>query len=317
MKKRVKIVVFSICLLLIFSVLLYFTQLMLTPIFPAESTGMVVGYKLLEENSLDVVFLGASQTFTGIDAGRLTREFGIESFDLCSSGQIMSMMPLYFDYALKTQTPKIVMVEVYSIFDDPTGCYDSSLAWNYGPMPASKEKYQSLLKVFGGDKWKAFEYCYLPYLVYHSRWSSFYPSLFYKYYINPKDSVDISNRGFYGRDHVEQVTIQYYENDEITQRIIPESNQDDMLYMKKVCDQKGIQLVFYKSPSADWSRSDSISTKSFMKDNGLTFIDLNDYIDEIGIDASTDFHSVNHLNVSGAEKTTEYLASILNRYMHN
>ena len=48
-----------------------------------------------------------------------------------------------------------------------------------------------------------------------------------------------------------------------------------------------------------------------MEKNNLSFIELNDHLEEIGIDGKTDFADELHLNESGAEKTTDFIAKYL------
>ena len=48
---------------------------------------------------------------------------------------------------------------------------------------------------------------------------------------------------------------------------------------------------------------------------GYTFLNLNDYYEEIGIDFETDFYDYGgHANAFGAEKTTEFLGKYLNEH---
>lgn len=46
----------------------------------------------------------------------------------------------------------------------------------------------------------------------------------------------------------------------------------------------------------------------------MEFIDLNEKIDEIGIDSDSDFYNINHLNTSGAIKTTDFIAKLIPDY---
>ena len=52
-----------------------------------------------------------------------------------------------------------------------------------------------------------------------------------------------------------------------------------------------------------------------MDEYGLEYLELNEALEEIGIDPTTDFYNKNHLNTSGAGKTTDYLSEILKQYL--
>ena len=54
-----------------------------------------------------------------------------------------------------------------------------------------------------------------------------------------------------------------------------------------------------------------------MKKNGLTYFEMNDYLDEIGIDGSTDFYDDGHLNTTGANKTTDFMEEYLMEHYSN
>ena len=48
-----------------------------------------------------------------------------------------------------------------------------------------------------------------------------------------------------------------------------------------------------------------------MDKNNLIFLEMNDYLAEIGIDGKTDFYDENHLCTEGAEKSTDFIAQYL------
>ena len=54
-----------------------------------------------------------------------------------------------------------------------------------------------------------------------------------------------------------------------------------------------------------------------MDEYDLEYLELNDYLDVIGIDEQTDFANERHLNGSGAEKTTDFLGKYLLDRMGN
>ena len=49
-------------------------------------------------------------------------------------------------------------------------------------------------------------------------------------------------------------------------------------------------------------------------ENGLIFINYNEYYDAIGLDFEKDFHDDSHLNYWGSCKFTEYLGAFLESY---
>lgn len=290
---------------LAFSVVFVFFHVFMVPKFLNESTTIVDGYKELEENSLDIVFLGSSQMFCTVDSAKLTEEYGINASNFGSSSQPITTTAYYLDEALKTQKPKVVMVESTMLFELRDDIKEEALAWNYYPMSPSVKKYQSLLKVTNKDVIKSLKYAYFPILYYHGRWSALTAFDLTYYWDYTYDS-----RGYVAREDIVPVDMSYYDQDQESYSI-PKENVEAVLEIKRICEEKGIKLCFFKSPFSKWTKNMSSVVQDFMKTNDIDFVDLNEYLGEIGIDAETDFSDTHHLNVSGAEKTTDFIGEYL------
>jgi hypothetical protein len=278
-----------------------------------EGTAMVEGYSYLEKNSLDALFLGASQMHYTVDAGKLTDEYGIDSYDLGSSGQPLPTSSYYLYEALKTQTPKIVALEICAIFSENTDMAERTLAYCYVPMPMSIQKFNSLHNSLNVNLKKSFEYAFAPLILYHDRWR-FIEKDDINFVLNPGSYIDLKARGYLAKDKTEKQIIAYYNGDE-TVKEIPKESKKAILDIAEKCKEKNIKLLLFKAPVSSWTKGDSISVKRFADENNLDFIDLNESLTEIGIDENTDFYDSHHLNISGATKTTDYLAKILPSYI--
>lgn len=276
-------------------------------------SSIVLGFNKIEQNSVDVVFMGASQTYCAIDSSKLTKENGISSYDFATSGQPMIITPYYLGEVFKKQSPKLVMVEVCRVFEKKSEVVEKELSWNYNPMPFSFEKYDSLYNVFNGDVLKSVNYAYTPLFLYHGRWSAI-NSDDVGYVLNSDNYVDAEARGFFPREKTEKQELAFY-NGDTTPREIPPESKEAMLKMAEMCKANNTKLVFFKVPSSDWTKGWSNSVKSFMNDNNLEYIDLHDNLKEIGIDSEKDFFNYEHLNDVGAEKTTRYLTGVLEKYL--
>lgn len=289
------------------------------PKYFGESTVIVSGYSFLKKDSIDVLFLGSSQMFFAVDAGKLTNEYNISSYDFAATSQPITITPYYLSEALKTQKPKLVMVEICPVFDSKQYIKPKTLSWSYSPTPPSLLKFQSVYNVLDGDAIKAFEYTYAPLLLYHDRWSSIDDKRHggehdIDFIFHPEDYIDSSSRGFIAHDRIEKRDIVFEKSDNSLKNI-PTENVDAIKTIKEICSKNNIKLVFFKAPASNWTLGESQSVKQFMRENKLIFVDLNDYLKEIGINGKTDFFDEKHLNNSGAEKTTNYLAKIIPRYI--
>ena len=268
----------------------------------------VEGFFTLDDNSIEVLILGPSQMFCGVNAEKLTNEYGISSYDFGAPGQRLLSTYYYLQEALKHQKPKVVMVEVSSSFLPNSDITDAIMAWNYAPMPASVEKWNSFIEIFEGDKLRTIEYCFFPLLAYHSRWSTMPISKVLDEYFKEKD---YSSMGYIPREAHQEVTIAYQEISPEEEKAIPVENTEYLLAISELCKKNNIQVVFFKVPVANWTKNDAHIIKAFMEKNQLEYFELNDYLDEIGIDQATDFYDEAHLNTSGANKATDFLANYL------
>ena len=161
MKKVIKIISFLLC----FTVLFLGLQFAFDLVNGAWKSAC--GFYKLENNSVDALFLGSSQMLLGVNAQKMYEEYGIRAYDFGAYGQRLATSYYYLQEAFKTQSPKIVAVEVSGVFwSDDVG--EANLALNYPLMPLSKEKYASL-KWLLEDPWQSAWRC-IPFLISHSMW---------------------------------------------------------------------------------------------------------------------------------------------------
>ena len=107
--KIIKIISF----ILIFCVLLYSVN----KILRLKGIGWNHAYTFYQnpKNSIDVLFIGSSHVHNGIDISLLYKEYGISSYDFSSSGQPLPTSYFYVKEALKTQKPKLIIFDSYSL----------------------------------------------------------------------------------------------------------------------------------------------------------------------------------------------------------
>ena len=301
LKWSIKLIAGLLSFLLIFACF----QVLLEPKYKDESSTMVDGYKKLPKNSVDVVFFGSSQMFCGIDAQTLTEEYGISSYNFGSSSQPITTTAYYLKEALKNQTPKVVMIEATMIFELRNDIKDGALAWNYYPMTPSFDKYQSLCLVTNNNKWKSLQYTLFPLTLFHSRWNSLQASDI-MYHFN----YTYESRGFNSRDEITPVEIAFHQTD-TNSYTIPDDNIAAIQTMVDLCKEKGIQLCFFKTPFANWTKPMSEEYKNFMNEADIDVIDLNEYLAEMSIDETLDFADTHHMNKTGAAKVTAFMADYL------
>ena len=323
MKKKMPRLFIKIFVTIVSFVLIFFVlQLFFIPKFidhEAVSTVIINDYKHFESNSVDILFYGSSQMFCGINSVLLFEKYNISAYDYGASRQALSITPYYLLESLKTQSPKVVAVEMASVFQKNEELTPRELAWNYAPTPLTKEKVESLEQTLG-NKWKAYQYAFFPLLVYHDRWrvlgqqSDFDCRYDFEYVFHPDKYLGLYPRGYISDDSIREQSYNFRNSDTELKKI-PEESKNAIDCIAEICREKNIKLLFFKVPVSLWTRGESASVKQIMEARGLDFIDLNDYAQEIAIDEKTDFSDIRHLNTSGAKKVTDYIAKILQSYM--
>lgn len=302
------------CAGLSFLLIFIFLQNILTPRFAYESTSLVDAYSKMEINSIDVLFLGSSQMYCSIDSEKLTREYNLSSINLGAAAQPLLVTKFYFNQALKTQSPKVICLEVATAFNENTNISEDKIAWSYSPISSSIDKFNSLYEVFDGDFMRAFMYTYTPLFIYHERWNSIKKSEIEYMISNRILNSTIANRGYVRRDNIEKQSISFFQGTG-EKKTMPKESKDTIIYMKNHCDEKNIKLLLFKSPNSTWTKNESESIKQFANKNGIDYIDLHDFIKDIDFDSNHDFSDEGHLNDFGAQKVTDFMARVVSQYV--
>lgn len=269
------------------------------------------GYFGEEINSLDVVFMGNSDTFRGLSPMAMWHDYGFTSYNYVSSGQRMWTAYYMLEEALETQKPKLIVLNIDGIFSD-----SHSSIGNYrkvfDTMPMGKNKIKAIMDPsfdFSFGQKVSFVF---PFVTYHSRYNELTRDDF-KYafsdFHNPYKGLEIV------------IDSKPFEEDYIIDGddIYP-LNKKVLKYLDKFvnkCKKEKINLEFIWIPSPDsWTIEKTNAVKEYANKNNIKYNDLNYVYKDIGIDFRTDTaDGGDHMNVYGAEKVSKYLGKyIINKY---
>lgn len=260
-----------------------------------------------ENNSIDVLAIGSSHLFGSINPAILYHDYGIASYVLGEPG--MSIKVAYYTCveALKTQSPKVVIIDITQAVQDEAAIGESSaFLWIRG-MKVSWNKY-NMAKAISEKNWL---------------------SLFLEYpYIHNRYDGDLEKRDFlpYRGDKYHK----YYKGNRVFWHTMEDFPENDYPYIEDVgeisdvtmkylnlllelADKTGFDIIFYASPFAqteDIQKSVN-AIGQYVKEQDAEFINLNAVRNEIGLDVHTDMCDTEHVNHLGQEKTTAYLGSLL------
>lgn len=265
-----------------------------------------------EDNSVDALFLGSSHAFEDINTQVLFDDYGIAAYILSGSVQPFWNSYYYLKEALKTQTPKVVVLEGYAA-TQPFEYSDHSRIIKNNLGIKDPFTLMESLKVSSPPEDLA-DYL-LSYRVWHSRYSQIDASDFKEYYEKPifkyykgfginfdTTSYDMPDVGsFTGECEITAKEEKYF-------RMIIEH-----------CQEQGIPIVVTISPYvlsiADQQRFNYL--ERICAEYGIPFVNYNssEKYAEMGFDFSTDMADAGHLNYLGNVKYTKKIAeNILSIY---
>ena len=272
-------------------------------------TFIMKGFYKEKKNSLEVLFTGNSDVYRGVSPMHLYHKYGITSYNYVSAGQRSWIAYYMLEEALKYQNPKVILFNVDELNRDnqaTVGNYSKV----YDTLRFSKVKINAIFdKTYEKSRIEKLSH-FFPILAYHSRYTELTSDDFkYAYFdaTNVTKGMDlIADRVPYKskKDYMEQT-------DEIEK--VEDINIKYLDKIVELCKKKNIELVLFEVPSPDsWTYERYNGINNYAKEHNLKFIDLNQHLEEIGIDWKEDTSDGgDHLNIFGAEKVSDYLGKYL------
>ncbi len=234
-----------------------------------------------KEDSLDALVVGDSLSYSAISPMKMWEEAGFASYVCGQSGQKVQETYSMLETAFKTQHPKVVVMETGPLFR----------------VRGKSEEIKSTLSEQGNR--------FFPIFRYHDVWK---PLLFGKKY------AEQDFEGYLVRGTKTPYTHgdTYMSKAKTLEEIKPSID----LYMQKIialCKKNDAKLLLVSVPSPhNYNTARCNAIAAYAKDNGISYLNLNDASNPVGIDWNTDcLDKGDHLNVSGAEKVSIYLAAYL------
>lgn len=279
--------------------------------------GALIGEYYANAGGNDVVFVGDCEVYENFSPITLYEEYGIPSYIRGSAQQMIWQSYYLMEETLKYETPKVMVFNVLSMkYDTPASTGKASQREAYNRMTLdgmkwSASKWNSIKASMTEEEkeWESMFTYLFPFLRYHSRWSQLTKEDF-TYLFHKKQ---ISDNGYLMQTGVKPYTDEYAERPLADYRF----GENSWYYLDKMtalCKEKGVKLVLIKAPSLSpiwWDQWDE-QIKDYAEENDLSYYNLLDCQEEIGIDWSTDTYDRGlHLNVNGAEKLSRYFGKIL------
>lgn len=279
-------------------------------LIPKYASGIVEGALIAEYyeevKDHDVIFIGDCEVYENFSPQILWDKYGINSYIRGSAQQLIWQSYYLLEDTLQYETPQVVIFNVLAMkYDEP-----QKEAYNRMTLDGMKwsiEKIDAINSSMTNEE-KLLDYVF-PILRYHSRWKEL--TVEDMEYISKRPHI--SHNGYYMR-----VDVKAAEN-------VPEGRplgnyefgSNAYTYLEqitKLCKENNIQLILIKAPSLypywydEWDKQIS----DYANKNNLLYINFLNVVDDIGIDYEKDTYDGGlHMNLSGAEKLTDYLGNYL------
>lgn len=310
MKKRIikniiKVVGFCLVLALVFNFLNSFLDYV-DPI----NTASVKGLKTEPTDSLDVVVLGASEVYADYSAVLAYEKYGYTSYSFAVTGIPGTVYKSMIREVMATQNPKVLVIEIngflqkdwyYDRVMELKGWIDSIDDKERRELAIKEAISEENMELFEGNSFAAN----------HNNWQI--PFKCASSYYGKVRSVFQSESQLKGFSNHARIN---YNKGMVKDKYLHFTDKSKACYedLLNFCKEMGFEnVVFTRFPHERESKNPEVfdEFKEMTEAYGYPFVNFEAVQKEIGIDNDKDFYNVEHLNIFGAQKFTDYLANYL------
>lgn len=295
----------------------FMNRFLCIPVTPNQSK--VINLHKEPADSIDVLLIGSSATYTNFASAYAYELNGFTSYPYALAGSTCTMWKPALQDALRTQDPKLVVIDAF------TGGYEpieiktrSNQAYTVmAHMPFSDEKVEIARELSASiDDSSTLSYI-IPFLRYHIR----VPSNLLKI----KDRIEMERygasplRGIQNMSYVRK--LKKPDEASFSSEGVPLDPDTESIIRNFMdyCKSRDIKVLFVKYPSV-LTYEDPEEMLINLRANrileiadeyGFYTLNLQKSFYEIGFDEKKDFYNHGHANVRGQKKTTAYLANYI------
>ena len=272
----------------------------------------------MEENTVDVIFLGSSHCYSAFCPQYLYNEYGIRSYNLGSSQQCMTVAYYWLKEALQTQSPRVVVLDTCTFFqwfnDNETNSEEPFVRKAMDFMRWGPNKLEAVWELSRLEPDELpLEGFFLPNIRYHNRWKEL-------------TSEDIHYRDTFITGQSKGYSGMYIRRGQQPFEVLREGETDtredfyepQVPYLHRLidlCREKGIELILVRTPYNFAYAAQYNALKDFAQAEDLPLYDFNEesmYLAS-GFDFGMDCDDNNHCNIWGAQKMTGFVGRLLTR----
>lgn len=311
-KRATAIILMLLCLGFTMNTLQYYLS-----IPPDMDQVRAIQFRKEPKNSIDVIMLGSSPTYSGFSSAYAYEKYGFTSYPFAFAGSYCSMWKPAMQCVLLTQKPKLVVVDVFGGgYDIETGENRKfSLYLISNSMPYSVQKFRMAREASKHmDTGDSISLAF-PFIRYHLNFPTNLKKIedrlsIERYGPSPLKGVEFITRA----EKLKPQESEAFTSDTEALNIKTENLIKDFI---KYCRSQNIDLLFVKYPCRLTYEEDFLanmrqnSVLELAAEEGCDVLDLQKNFYDIGLDEKTDFYNRSHTNHRGQRKITDYLASYI------
>lgn len=269
-----------------------------------------VGFYAEEKDTIDVIMVGSSPVYPTYSAPKLYGEHGIVAYPLSSNSQRPKAIRYLIREALKTQDPSLFIIEL-RMFTMPDEEWEENMVFTRGVtdnMKYSLNRIQAI-NALVSNKEERYTY-YFDIFKYHSNWKTlFLPSQLVCWDYEEADPLKgLAIKTGVGPTELKDMSY-------VTEAQAPTDEQVGVLYdLLDYLGETDKQVLFIISPYVmeEAAKAQYNYIIPIIEEAGYDVLDLNEHVEEIGIDFSMDTYDYgSHVNALGEAKCTAFLGKYL------
>lgn len=262
------------------------------------------------ENTIDVVMMGSSRVHCNINTAVLWDLYGYACYDYSAAEQPLWLNYYYLQEICKTQKPRAVVLDLYCPARFKEDYQERYLDDNLFGVRFSLNKLKMLAVSCTPRHWLR----YFPsFFANHARYDKLTEEDWHVY-----DVTDHEKQAFKGFTPYFNVHVLEEPDDHDVEGggLTPKSEK----YLRKIIDytkKKGIALMFVVAPYVveENDAATYLAIRKIAEEEGIPYLDSNEYYDEMGLDFASDYTDHSHLNYTGSYKYTVLLANKIHQCM--
>ena len=279
-----------------------------------HNTLRIQGFYQEDKDSIDAVFIGSSEVFTGYSPAYAYGKCGFTSYNISVESNRLEFFESQIKEALNYQDPKLIVIEISDSViewdESDKASFIATLRKYTDSMPVSQNKIETV-NTFADDEKLSF---YLPFIMYHGQLSNIGGT---------QTSVSQALRGTtylkgaistnHKQDFQELIDIK----DDVSGETISAKLQERLERLLSFCKTLDCEVLFTAFPRRITDSSSYLKYRQrntvgkIIQDNGFDFISFEQLSDEMRIDPLSDYYDNDHLNAFGQMKFTEYCGNVI------